>query len=468
MNTQNSPPLHKPSEESLQAEEFLRYLKTNHRYFIAGNRLFVWISEKRCYEYMTKAGAMTWMDSLIDPSYDGKVRSSALEETYKKLLRDSSHTKSPKALLNEGQYYLNLNNGVLDLRNMNLLTGKEAEAKAAELCFTYRLDFNFIETAELRSAPVFCSFLDTSLDGSEDNPKAVLLLEIMGTCLSSLKSVRKMFFLVGATKSGKSVMADFMQSMIWPDVAVTVFGINELSGRFNMQHLESSRLNICRELTAAKITGTDTIKKIVSEEPLFVEGKGKEGYVAEIHTKLFTCANQMPVFGEMDSAGNKSLTDRMVVLRFNHTIPEEQMDRHLLDKLLDERDIICSLAMKALHDLIGRDYIFTLPDDSKKLIDAYIQENVSLQLFLEDWCVADPEGRVHKQELVMRYNEYCRENALKPYTDKQISAFIEGYFPNVTKCKFHLNGKYLWGWNGIKLKSVDFGDSFNKEENNNG
>lgn len=40
-----------------------------------------------------------------------------------------------------------------------------------------------------------------------------------------------------------------------------------------MQHLESSRLNICRELTAAKITGTDTIKKIVSEEPLFVEGK---------------------------------------------------------------------------------------------------------------------------------------------------------------------------------------------------
>ena len=31
-----------------------------------------------------------------------------------------------------------------------------------------------------------------------------------------------------------------------------------------------------------------------------------------------------------------------------------------------------------------------------------------------------------------------------------------------------MNGKYLWGWNGIKLKSVDFGDSINKEEHNNG
>ncbi len=98
-------------------------------------------------------------------------------------------------------------------------------------------------------------------------------------------------------------------------------------------------------------------------------------YVADIHTKLVTCANQMPVFGEMDSAGNKSVTDRMVVLRFNHTIPEEQMDRELPDKLLNECDMICSLAMKALNGLISRGYIFTLPDDSKKLIDSYIQES---------------------------------------------------------------------------------------------
>lgn len=468
MSSSDARLLHKPSTDNLQAEEFHRFLNKNVPHFTSNNRLFVWISEKRCYECLPKAKAMVWMDSLIDPSYDGKIRSSALEETYKKLLRDSSHTKNLKSILNEGQYYLNLENGVLDLRTLCLLTGKEAEEKAEELCFTYCLEFSFIDAAELENAPVFCRFLDTSLDGAKDNPKAVLLLEIVGVCLSSLKSVRKMFFLVGATKSGKSVMADFLQAMVWPDVAVTVFGINELSGRFNMQHLESSRLNICRELTAAKITGTDTIKKIVSEEPLFVEGKGKEGYVADIHTKLFTCANQMPLFGEMDSAGNKSLTDRMVVLRFNHTIPEEQMDRHLLDKLIDERNTICSLAVKALNELIKRDYIFTLPEDSKKLIEAFVQENVSLQLFLEDWCVADSEGRVHKQELILRYHEYCQDNAIKPYTDKQVSAFIEGFYPNVTRIKFRMNGKYLWGWTGIRLKSVGFDEINFTEDKNNG
>ena len=245
MNKQNSTILFMPSDDSLRSEEFHRYFRKNIQYFSAGNRLYVWINDKRCFEYMTKAQAMILMDSLIDPAYEGRVRSSALEETYKKLIRDSTHIRSPDALLNEGQYYLNLRNGVLDLRTLKLLTGKEAEEKAETLCFTYQLEFSYVDTATLKDAPAFCGFLDTSLDGaSMENPKAVLLLEIIGTSLSSLKMIRKMFFLVGATKSGKSDTVDFLQEMIWSGTAVTVFGINELSGRVNMQHLESSRQNI--------------------------------------------------------------------------------------------------------------------------------------------------------------------------------------------------------------------------------
>ena len=67
----------------------------------------------------------------------------------------------------------------------------------------------------------------------------------------------------------------------------------------------------------------------------------------------------------------------------------------------------------------------------------------------------------------MRYHEYCQDTALKPYTDKQVSAFIEGRYPDVTRVKFRMNGKYLWGWSGISLKSVgtDFGTL--EEENDN-
>ncbi len=59
-----------------------------------------------------------------------------------------------------------------------------------------------------------------------ENPKAVLLLEIIGTSLSSLKMIRKMFFLVGATKSGKSVTVDFLQEMIGADQRYFPGGFN--------------------------------------------------------------------------------------------------------------------------------------------------------------------------------------------------------------------------------------------------
>lgn len=86
MNKQNSTILFMPSDDSLRSEEFHRYFRKNIQYFSAGNRLYVWINDKRCFEYMTKAQSMILMDSLIDPAYEGRVRSSALEETYKRAM----------------------------------------------------------------------------------------------------------------------------------------------------------------------------------------------------------------------------------------------------------------------------------------------------------------------------------------------------------------------------------------------
>lgn len=62
MNKQNSTILFMPSDDSLRSEEFHRYFRKNIQYFSAGNRLYVWINDKRCFEYMTKAQAMILMD----------------------------------------------------------------------------------------------------------------------------------------------------------------------------------------------------------------------------------------------------------------------------------------------------------------------------------------------------------------------------------------------------------------------
>ncbi len=443
------------ADNQYDSQELVKMFRSKKDFVAYDQKLYILFKVLRCYIMMKKPQIALEILKVMPPDERDNVSSSALDDAVKRLYRDVEHDKDLDLLSKKGQFMLNLLNGVYDLETGRLIIGEEAERLIKELCFTYALNFSYIEGASLDNAPAFRQFLETSLEADKDPDKKTLLLEIIGICISSVQIARKFYFFVGATKSGKSVIADLLQEIIAPPVAVTTFGLNQLSGRFNVQHLEYSRLNLCRELTAGKVTGTDTLKMLVSDEPLFVEGKGKEGYVAHIHTKLLTCANQMPNLGEMDAAGNKSMTDRMVVLRFNRTISEEQMDRHLLDKLLEERDIIFSMAVDALKDLHDRDYIFTVPVDTKELMESYLQESRSLELFLEERC--ELTGKVHLSTFISAYKEFCAENALSPYKNKEISAYIANCYPAVHKEKFRQGGKYLWGWNGISIKQVEFG-----------
>lgn len=448
-------------QNQLNGTDIAKLFRSQKEYLVYNQRLYLFYKELRCFIHLKRPELVPNLLKVIPAKERDAISNSSLEDAAKRLYRDFEHHRNLNELAIRGQFLLNLRNGVYDLNQGKLISGEEAVSLAKEMCFTYALDFSYIEGASLDKAPVFRRFLETSLEVTACAEKQALLLEIIGICISSVQIARKFYFFVGATKSGKSVIADLLHRIVHPELAVTAFGLNQLSGRFNVQHLEYSRLNLCRELTAGKVTGTDTLKMLVSDEPMFVEGKGKEGYVAHIHTKLLTCANQMPNFGEMDAAGNKSMTDRMVVLRFNRTISEEEMDRHLLDKLFEERDVILSMAVDALKALHDRDYIFTVPDDTKELMESYVQESRSLELFLEERC--ELTGKVHLSAFISAYKEFCAENALSPYKNKEISAYIANSLPAVHKEKFRQGGKYLWGWNGLSLKQEEFG-LINKEE----
>lgn len=453
-----------PAHPQWTGQALARQFRSQNSFFVSNQKLYLLHKDLRCYIPLKKPEIISSILDAVPPEERDSVSNSSLEDAAKRLYRDSSNQRSKEKLLKESQFLLNLHNGVYCLETGKLFTGEDAERLIKQYCFTYMLNFSYMEGAKLNDAPTFLNFLITSLDQEEAPDKTTLLLEIMGICLSSVRIARKFYFLVGMTKSGKSVIADLLNSIIVPETGVTAFGLNQLSGRFNVQHLEYSRLNICRELTAGKVTGTDTLKMLVSEEPLFVEGKGKDGYVTHIHTKLLTCANQMPDFGEMDSAGNKSITDRMVVLKFNHTISEKDMDRHLTDKLLKERNVIFSLAVDTLKALHDRDYLFTVPQDTMQMMESYIQDSRSLEMFINERCQMN--GKVHKSDFIAAYRNYCTENALSAYNDKEISAYIANCLPSVRKEKFRLNGKYLWGWSGISVRQEQF-DDFLKEDNTN-
>lgn len=432
----------------------LSHIRENSLLFTAKNKLYVYNESACCFSHIPREALPRFVLGFFSPEDRGNIKISTLNEIVKRLMVlpdvDININEKRKAF----QHLINLHNGVYDLKTKSLIPRADiTPQQLSEWCFTYCHDFDYHESIKLKEAVNFMQFLKTSLDYDTDRSKAKLLTEIIGVCLSGVQSHRHMYILMGVTKSGKSVIADFLHRIINPDTAVTNFGLQDISSRFNKQHLENAVLNICREITADRIKDTDTIKELIAEEPIFVEGKGKEGYTAYPHVKLFNCTNQLPRFGNMDASGNQALLNRMVVLRFNHTISDEQTDYQLTDKLFGERNIICSLALKELQRLYDGGFQFTIPDDTAQMIESYHREDISLQLVIEQCCRLSSEGMVHKKDFIAAYTRFCANNCLSPYKPKEISQYIDTNLPSVTCSRFALNGCYLWGWKGITNKT---------------
>lgn len=367
------------------------------------------------------------------------------------LFRDRSFEVDLNELKKQSQHLVNIRNGVFDIKTGCFYKGDEADALARKYHFTYVLNFELKEDVTLEEALVFKEFLQNSLDYDEYPEKAKLLSEIIGVSVSSLQDVRKALFLIGATRSGKSVVAELVRRIHIPQSCVSFLGFHQLGGNFETIKLLHSRLNICKEISARKIPHTDIIKELISHEDVYLQEKRQVGFSGVPHCQFLSCGNVLPQFGEMDAGGNEALIDRMVVLHFGHSVPKDKVDRQLVDKLWEERDVIFSLAMKALVELYQRNYEFTYPDDSRALLESYAQQSRSFEMFVEECCQLD--GKIHSDTLFKAYHQYCKDNCFKPYSDNEVRAYIGNSLPQLFHKKFTLNGYYRWGWEGLSLKA---------------
>ena len=449
-----------PEDSDIKIPDVLAHIRSHSLLFITRNRLYVYNEAACCFSHIPKDELPKFALGFFSSESRANIPTSTLNEIVKRLLLIPDVNVDLNEKRRSTQHLINLRNGVYDLKAKQLtLRSAIGRDQLLRWCFTYCMDFCYTDKASLSKAPYYLHFLRTSLDYSvDDTSKFKLLSEIIGVCLSGVQTHRHMYILIGVTGSGKSVIADFLHRIVMPERAVTTLGLQEISERFNKQHLENAVINICREITATKIKDTDTLKEIIAEEPIFVEGKGKEGYTAHPHVKLFNCANQLPRFGNMDASGNKALLDRMVILRFNHTIPSAYIDRELTDKLFNERNEICSLAIDSLQALYDRNFEFTVPDDSKQMLESYHREDISLELFIKQHCDVSSDSMVHKKDFVSAYNRYCSDNLFTPYKSKEISQYIDTNYPKVKNLRFMLNDKYLWGWKGIGLRKENSHD----------
>ena len=308
-----------------------------------------------------------------------------------------------EADFNDNERYVVLNNGVLDMKTGNV------EAYSEKYLYTRKINANYLPGKNLEDAPVFRQFLDDMLP--DGHLTWTFLLEFIGIVLSNVKGWRfkKMLMLVGPGNTGKSKLRELVISLIGEENSASI-DLKKLNERFGTSVVYGKRLAGSGDMSYMQISEMDIVKELVGGDQLLCEFKGKNAFQFRYDGLIWCNANKLPYFrGDR----GEHVYERFCIVECGTVISEEKRDPQLLDKLLQEKDVIVSIALDHAREAIKRGYRFTESEDMTIAREQYVIENISLLTFVKELCTMDG-GPTIRAEFNKIYRVWCAENNVQP------------------------------------------------------
>ena len=338
---------------------------------------------------------------------DDKTLEKAFDRHYKK----SRSNNSKKALEREVQHYvpitpnsldrhkmlLNSPTGVIDLNDFSM---RKATPKDY---FTKSVNANFDKSAK---CPLWEKFLERIFDGDRDLIRYVQ--KVIGYSLTGSTSEQCAFFLYGTGRNGKSTFLDVIRELfgdyarnIQPETIMIKNnnGINSDIARLKGARLvttvepnEGLRLNegLLKQLTGGDII---TARKLYAEEFEF-----------KAEFKLFMATNHKPIIRGTDLG----IWRRVHMIPFTVVIPENEVDRQLTEKLMQELDGIFIWALRgvAMYHKEG----LKMPTAVQQAVDEYKKEMDVVSKFLDECTEKAFAQSVKASDLYKIYLQWCDLN----------------------------------------------------------
>ncbi len=390
-------------------------------------------------------------------SYRGGVYQPIHEMEAQRMVRDKmlpSETKMNQITDAERQWRLlirkeirelNANPFILNVRNglYNVLDDVLSE-HSPEYYSTIQLNVNYDASSD---CPMFKEFLLDSMGG--DREQVALLQEMLGYFLVPVNSAQKCFVIVGAAGAGKSVLLRVLNELLLGKENVSNVSWQALNERFKTAELFGKLANIFADLPTKNIDDNGIFKALVGEDYLTVEKKNKDPFSFQSNARLLFSCNSIPKnYGDRSDGFYR----RLIIVRFNHTVPVEQRDPHLLDKFRAEADGIFLFALEGLRRLMKENYVFCETEINKAELQQYREESDSVLSFVKENCLLGAGYEVGSTDLFNCYKAYCEECGLKPFSQKVFVSQIIASNPQITRSVDKVGRKRTLS--GIKLGEI--------------
>lgn len=307
---------------------------------------------------------------------------------------------------------MNLKNGTLDLRSLELLP------HAPEDLFSYCLDYEYDPAAD---CPLFKKFVGDVLvhEGTTDTDENLVLLfqELLGYSLTTQTNHQVMVWMPGEGSNGKSVAISILKALLGPLATSIDFQTLGTSGNYDMAEIPGKRVLLSLESEKGGGIAEKHIKAIVSGDLI----KTRPIYGSPIDfcstAKIWWAMNDKPVIKDTTNA----IWRRMKMIPF-HRIFEEgtTADPYLLEKLLVELSGILNWAIEGLIRLTlnGR---FTAAENAEIAKQTYKEQSNPVALWINTACVKTAHPATLQAGLYANFKDWCITNGERLISSKEFA-----------------------------------------------
>lgn len=234
---------------------------------------------------------------------------------------------------NSEPHLINCNNGVLNLKTLELLPHNP------EFLFNYKLRTNWNPDADTQE---FVDFVAQCVgEDAADFTSTISALELLQLCagysLTGDTTAETMFYVFGPPRSGKGTFMTALQNLMGPLSNTVNIGTLCSASKCDNQNFELAGLSLCRYVTVAE-TGRDTfldagrIKNLTGNDPIQCAFKFKDSFRYTPLFKIWISSNH-----EVNvDAGDDAVWDRLRAFHFLNShkdAPDTSLKRRITSNL---------------------------------------------------------------------------------------------------------------------------------------
>ena len=364
----------------LNTNRCIAYLQQILECVVKNGSLIVLNQKEGIYEEFTEELAGTILRYLMNSTI-----TDSWKKTYERDILDGLFREVPRV---NGEVVddslIALNNGVFNLKTKELVPYDKSHI------FTSKSPVNFIKGA---LCPQFIKAMREIV--CDDEALLMCIQEIFGYTLINNTKGERAFYFIGVGSNGKSFTAEVLTTMVG-STNVSNVPLSRFSEKFGTEGLIDKSVNIANENEIGNAISTENLKIFVSGDRTSIARKYKGDLNYKSTCKMVFLLNRLP-----DTLDNThGYYRKILIVPFNKVFKQEEMDKNLKDKVLEELSGVLNWAIEGAIRLMNNDYKFTECEAIDKVTKAYKEEQNPVEAFLKDTLIYE-EGISETKKAVL-------------------------------------------------------------------